>query len=281
MNMPHTISAILVATALGFSVSSCQADETSAPTNAQIEDLQRQIRTLQKELDELGSTDSASGRQRLMQQNWQSMLDYMQEMQSMPWMMGGPDNNGRHMMGPGMMGRGMMGWRHAGDWMMGCPMMGGPGGGWALPPDVDTEEYRSQMRENMQRMHDQMAQVWSTTDPAERERLLQEHWQDMYQSMQTMRGMGWMWGGAMPGGESASQLPGADAQGAKLVSRYCTQCHAQPSPQLHTASEWKAVMSRMKLNMENLKKANWRGVKIPSDAETQSIIDYLQKYARQ
>ena len=280
MNMPHTISAILVAIALGFSVSSCNAAKTSAPTNAQIQDLQRQIRTLREQLDELANTKGNAARQRLIEQNWQSMLDYMQGMQSMPWMMGEPDSMGPRMMGPGMMGRGMMGWRRPGDWMIGCPMIGGPGGGWQLPPDVDAEQYRKEMFENMQRMHDQMAQVWSTTDPAERERLLKEHWQDMYRSMQTMRGMGWMWGGAMPGGGSASRLPSPDSQGAKLVSRYCTQCHARPSPQLHTAAEWKAVTSRMTLNMENLKKADWRGVKIPSDAEMQNIVEYLEKYAR-
>ncbi len=280
MNIMRTISAILVATALGFSVVNCQAAESSAPTNAQIEDLQRQIRALQEQLDKLGSTKGSAAQQRLMRQNWQSMLDYMQEMQSMPWMMGGPDNMGPRMMGPGMMGRGMMGWRRPGDWMMGCPITRGPDSAWAFPPDVDAEQYRQEMLENMQRMHDQMAQVWSTPDPAERERLLQEHWQDMYQRMQTMRGMGWMWGGATSGGESTSQTPSPDSQGARLVSRYCTQCHAQPSPQLHTASEWKAVASRMKLNMKNFKKANWRGVKIPSDAEMKSIVEYLQKYAR-
>jgi len=280
MRMPHRMSVFLVAIALGLPVSGCHAAESSVPTDAQIRALQQQIRSLQAQLDELGSTNSTPERQRLMQQNWQSMLDYMREYQSMPWMMGGPDDTGPRMMGPGMMGRGMMGWRRPGDWMMGCPMTGGPDSAWALPPDVDPEQYRSQMLENMQRMHDLMAQAWSSTDPAERERLLQEQWQDMYRSMQTMRGMGWMWGGPGPGGQSAAPLPSPDSRGAKLVSRYCTQCHAQPSPQLHTASEWKAVTSRMKLNMTNLKKANWRGVKIPSDAEMQSIIEYLQKYAR-
>ncbi len=284
MNMPHLIFAILALCTFGILLPGEQAaaaeNTSSEVTDAQIEQLQRQIRALQEQLDALGRTKGTAAQQRLMQQNWQSMLDYMREMQSMPWMMGEPGDTGRHMMGPGMMGRGMMGWRRPGDWMMGCPMIGGPDSGWELPRDVDAEQYRSEMLENMQRMHDQMAQVWSTKDPAERERLLQKHWRDMYQSMQTMRGMGWMWGGAMPGGQSAARLPEPDSTGAKLVSRYCTQCHAQPSPQLHTAAEWKAVTSRMKRNMKNLNKANWRGVEIPSGAEMQSIVKYLQKYAR-
>jgi hypothetical protein len=208
-----------------------------------------------------------------MQQNWQSMLEYMQGMQSMPWMMHG------RQMGPGMMGRGMMGWRHHGDWMMGCPMVGGPEGGWQLPPDLDAEQYRSQMLGNMQQMHDQMAKIWTTPDPTERRRLMQEHWQGMYRNMQMMRGMGWMWGGG-PGGQASAPLPAPDSRGAKLVSRYCTQCHAEPSPQLHTASEWEAVTSRMETNMQNFQRGNWRGVEIPSNAEMKSILEYMQKFAR-
>jgi mono/diheme cytochrome c family protein len=78
----------------------------------------------------------------------------------------------------------------------------------------------------------------------------------MYQDMQTMRGIGWMWGdgstmgrgmmgrgmmgGGMMGGTpapSAKPLPDADSAGAKLVSSYCVQCHAAPPPTLHTAKE--------------------------------------------
>ena len=284
MNMPNMISAILAVCAFGIFLPSALAaateNKSSDVTNAQIENLQREIRALQEQLEELGSTKDTAAKQRLMQDNWQSMLEYMQGMQAMPWMMGEPGDRESHMMGRGMMGRGMMGWRRQGDWMMGCPMVGGPDSGWALPPDVDPEQYREEMLENMQRMHDQMAQIRSTKDPAERERLLQKHWRDMYRNMQTMRGMGWMWGGTMPGGQSAAQLPEPTSTGAKLVSRYCTQCHAQPSPQLHTAAEWQAVASRMKINMKNLKKANWNGVKIPSDAEMKSIVGYLQKHAR-
>ena len=286
MSMQPRLTAILILilpallTFGGVATADEAKDTSSAPTNAQVKELQSRIRALQEQLDKLGSAKDSPSQRRLMQQNWQSMLDYMQRMQSMPWMMGEPDDMGPGMMGPGMMGRGMMGRRRPGDWMMGCPMVGGPAGGWQLPPDVDAEQYRSQMLENMKLMHDQMAQIWSTTDPAERQMLLQEHWQDMYRNMQTMRGMGWMWGGPGPGGQSAARLPDADSRGAKLVSRYCTQCHAQPSPQLHTASEWKAVTSRMKLNMRNLRKSNWRGVKIPTDAEMQSIVEYMQKFAR-
>ena len=280
MNARQILSTILVPAVLGMmtlGLPACAAEDSnaaSAPSNEEIQELQRQIRTLQEQLDELGETQGAQSQQRQMRQNWQSMMEYMQDMQSMPWMMHGRE------MGPGMMGRGRMGWRHHGDWMMGCPMVGGPEGGWQLPPGVDAEEYRSQMQENMQQMHDQMAKIWSTPDSGERRRLMQEHWQAMYKNMQTMRGMGWMWGGPMPGGQGATPLPDPDSRGAKLVSRYCTQCHAEPSPRLHTASEWEAVTSRMEMNMRNVRQGNWRGVEIPSSSEMKSILEYLQKFAR-
>jgi hypothetical protein len=275
----------LLAIFLGLSVfgsllaTSDAADTSSAPTDAQIRNLQQQIRAMQEQLEEMGNAQEAPARQRLMQQNWQSMLHYMQEMQSMPWMTSHPDEMGPGMMGHGMMGRGRMGRRHPGDWMMGCPMVGGAGGGWQLPPDMDAGQYRSQMRRNTQRMYDQMSGILSSPDPAKRQRMLQEHWQNMYRNMQTMRGMGWMWGGPGPGSQPETSAPDATSQGAQLVSRYCTQCHARPSPKLHSASEWKAVISRMEMNMQNFRAANWRGVKIPSESEFRSIIDYMQKNA--
>ena len=280
MSARRMLSATLFSFVIGIvtlGLPACAGEDSnaaSAPSDDEIQEHQRQIRELQEQLDALGTTQGAQSQQRLMQQNWQSMLEYMQGMQSMPWMMHGRE------MGPGMMGRGMMGWRHHGDWMMGCPMVGGPEGGWQLPPDVDAEEYRSQMQKNMRQMHDQMAKIWSTPNPTERRRLIQEHWQDMYRNMQTMRGMGWMWGGPMAGGQAATPLPEPDARGAKLVSRYCTQCHAEPSPRLHTASEWKAVTSRMEMNMRNFRRGNWRGVEIPSSSEMKSILEYMQKFAR-
>ncbi len=257
----------------------------TAPGNAQIEELQGQIRAMQQQLDKLSATQAAASQHSQMRQHWQSMQDYMRHMQGMPWMRMGPPTSGPPpmgpgMMGPGMMGRGMMGPRAQGDWMMGCPMTGMPGAAWQLPPGMTAEQYRSQMFQNMQRMHDQMAKIQSTTDPAERQRLLQEHWQDMYRNMQSMRGMGWMWGGPMANGQAAKPLPEPASAGAKLVSTYCTQCHAAPTPELHTAAEWSAVTARMSTNISNFNASGWRGVSVPSEADMKTILGYLQKFAR-
>jgi hypothetical protein len=100
--------------------------------------------------------------------------------------------------------------------------------------------------------HEQLNQLGQTTDPQQRQRLLQEHWQTMYRDMESMRGMGWMWNGPMMGpgmmrsapAPEAKPLPDAGTAGAKLVSSYCVQCHAAPPPTLHTSQEWASVVGR-------------------------------------
>ncbi len=62
----------------------------AAPSNAQIEELQGQIRTLQQQLDKLIATQGAASQRSQMSQHWQSMQDYMRRMQGMPWMQMGP-----------------------------------------------------------------------------------------------------------------------------------------------------------------------------------------------
>jgi len=233
-----------------------------AATNAQIDDLERQVRTLREQLDKLGTAQGSAAQRSLMEQNWYSMQDYMRRMQGI-------------LMGPGILGS-----NGQGDWLIGCPMIGGPSGGWQLPPRLDPKPYRSRMLQQMQRMQDQIVKLGSTSDPAERQGLLKEHWQDIYRNMQTMRGMGWMWGGLGPGGQAVAPLPEPSSPGAKLVTEYCTQCHAAPSPDLHTAANWAGVTSRMARNMKNLNAANSHGVRAPSDEEMKTIFGYMQEFAR-
>ena len=249
---------------------------TSAPTDAQVRELEQQIKSLQQQLDEMKATRDPAARQRLMQQNWQGMQGYMGQMHDRwgmgyPWMMG----HSWAMMGPGMMGGGRT--------------------SWPVPQGLTPDQYSQQMRDQMQRMREQMNKIAQTANPQERQRLMQEQWQGMYQNMQTMRGMGWMWGsgrtmgpGMMQGGMmqggimqgtpalSAKPLPDADSVGAKLVSTYCVQCHAAPQPTLHTAKQWADVTQRMHIRMEN----GWQGIKTPTEQEMKTIVAYMQKYAR-
>jgi hypothetical protein len=268
----------LIASVMWVAFQTSAKSQTTAPTDAQVRELQEKIKSLQQQLDELNSAKAPASRQRMMQQHWQSMQDYMGTMHNRwgmgyPWMMGG---------------------NKPGNWTGGCPAIGGGNGaGWPVPKGVDADQYRQKMSEQMQRMQEQMNKIAQTTDPQERQRLMQEHWQTMYENMQTTRGMGWMWDGYMTGPgmmgrgmmgpgmmgsrplSSAKPLPEPSSQGAKLIATYCVQCHAAPQPSLHTASEWSSVIQRMQEHLGS----GIPGIKTPTEQEMKTILGYMQKNA--
>lgn len=88
---------------------------------------------------------------------------------------------------------------------------------------------------------------------------------------------GMMGGGMMgqpPSANSSKQLPDRKSKGARLVSRYCGQCHAPPAPSAHSAAEWPRVVERMKGHMTT------QGKSVPDPKEMGLIIDYLRDHAQ-
>ena len=68
-----------------------------------------------------------------------------------------------------------------------------------IPPmnmGMNMDKQMAQMQENMKIMQQQVEKLRTTTDPKERQKLLQEHMQTMQKNMAAMRGMG----GPMMGG---------------------------------------------------------------------------------
>lgn len=126
----------------------------------------------------------------------------------------------------------------------------------------------------MQQLHQQMATIAAERDPAKRQVLIREHYESMYRNMQTMRGTGWMWAP-----NSVTSLPEAESRGAQLVTTICSQCHAAPSPALHTSIEWSKVTLRMREHMDDLSGSAVPTLKVPSAAELDSIAGYLGKHA--
>ena len=235
-----------------------------------VRELRQRLQTLQQQITELNATTDTALRQRLMHQNWQGLQDYMRWMRDR-WGVGYPW---------------MMGDRMMGDRMMGGPMMGGTrGAAWPLPQGMGPAQYQQQLRDHMQWMQEHMNVIGQTVDSQQRQRMLREYWQTMYQRMQTMRGMGWMWAGPMgpgmmwrpmPGAGTAKPLPEPGSRGATLVGTYCTQCHAAPSPTLHTSAEWAGVTRRMLQHMQS----GLTGIKTPSEEAMRVILDYMQRHAR-
>ncbi|MDF1530616.1 MAG: hypothetical protein P1R74_15975 [Sedimenticola sp.] len=54
----------------------------------------------------------------------------------------------------------------------------------------------------------------------------------------------------LPPGLSAELLPDSSSRGARLLARYCTQCHNLPGPDRHTAEEWQEVLPKMSMLMD-------------------------------
>ena len=245
-----------------------RAETAKAPSDAEVRELTSRLEAMNKQIDNLEAATNDAVRQTIMQWHWLAMQEYMGWMHSRfgagaPWMMD-PDSRG----GPGASA---------------CPMLGGSGAAWPLPEGVSPKQYAEQMRAHLRTLNDQMSRIAQTTDPAERQRLSQEHWQTLYRDMQGMRGLGWMWRAGMMGNApevgtgEAKPLPDPDSAGAKLVSHYCVQCHATPSPTLLTSADWGHVVNRMHVRIEG----RVTPIGTPSEEEMKTLLAYMKQHARE
>lgn len=101
----------------------------------------------------------------------------------------------------------------------------------------------------------------------------QQQMKDMMKSM--MPGM-------LPPGIKSENLPEWNSQGAKLLIRYCTQCHELPNPSMHSSEEWPAITRRMYARMSMMSGMQGMGMmnmESPSTKEQETIVDYLKKHS--
>jgi cytochrome c5 len=82
-----------------------------------------------------------------------------------------------------------------------------------------------------------------------------------------------------PEGLTADRLPDPGSPGTQLLARYCTQCHALPSPAMHGAVDWPAVARRMWVRIDMMH--GELGVRSPSEAERMQVLTYLTSHALQ
>ena len=68
-------------------------------------------------------------------------------------------------------------------------------------------------------------------------------------------------------------IPETGSEGASLFSSKCSRCHALPDPAQHTASEWPAVVSRMRQHLIQYKMNDL------TDEQAKAINGYLGKNA--
>ncbi len=90
--------------------------------------------------------------------------------------------------------------------------------------------------------------------------------------------------GRMPKtGVDPKNLPEANSDAAKTYSKFCSQCHALPSPQRNSAENWKTLVNRMDSRTRIMSRIGGgmmgRGrVKAMSSSEKKRVIAYLQKH---
>lgn len=96
----------------------------------------------------------------------------------------------------------------------------------------------------------------------------------------------------LPEGIPAADLPASDSRGARLVARYCSQCHGVPSPRRHAAEDWEATARRMFRRMDHMQHMGGMGgmmgggmhdrmmdVEVPTADEERAIVAYLRDHA--
>jgi cytochrome c5 len=82
-----------------------------------------------------------------------------------------------------------------------------------------------------------------------------------------------------PPGIGPADLPDPHSAGAALVAQLCSQCHAIPSPAMHSATDWPRVARRMWLRMERLPES--LTVRTGADGERSVVLGYLTANALQ
>ncbi len=76
-------------------------------------------------------------------------------------------------------------------------------------------------------------------------------------------------------------LPEPEGPGARLLGRYCGQCHFAPGPGQHSAGEWAQVVPRMDLLMDVTARFGdrLRPIERPSPEELAALLAYLERHA--
>ncbi len=82
------------------------------------------------------------------------------------------------------------------------------------------------------------------------------------------------------------QLPQPDSRGARLLLRYCVQCHNLPNPAMHERAKWRGIVERMVVRMEGrgnmgkLRRELMAEVEAPNRAEQDALLAYLRRNAQ-
>ncbi|MDH3298586.1 MAG: hypothetical protein OEM23_00725 [Gemmatimonadota bacterium] len=101
--------------------------------------------------------------------------------------------------------------------------------------------------------------------------------------------------GLPPSNFDPADLPEPLSRGAGLLTAYCVQCHAIPTPRMHAAAEWPILLRRMVLRAATLRDhmggpltrelvgeirmSGFASSYLPSAADSDTLVSYLQRNA--
>lgn len=88
--------------------------------------------------------------------------------------------------------------------------------------------------------------------------------------------------GMLPPGIKPENLPEPNSTGAKLLIRYCAQCHDLPSPFMHSGEEWPVTAGRMFARMSmmsGMQGMSMMAIESPLAEEKETIVGYLKKHS--
>jgi len=88
--------------------------------------------------------------------------------------------------------------------------------------------------------------------------------------------------GMLPPGIKPENLPEPNSRGAKLLIRYCTQCHDLPSPFMHSGEQWPVTAGRMFARismMSGMQGMSMMAIESPLAEEKETIVGYLKKHS--
>ncbi len=85
----------------------------------------------------------------------------------------------------------------------------------------------------------------------------------------------------IPKGLNPEALPDPNSRGATMLTLYCVQCHDLPSPSMHTAQEWQAVVDRMEQEMMRRRGGVLIRVMMPPKKDWGILRSYLAQNAQQ
>jgi len=86
--------------------------------------------------------------------------------------------------------------------------------------------------------------------------------------------------GLIPQGLNPYDLPDPEGHGAALLTIYCTQCHDLPSPAMHSAQTWPAVLQRMDQHMQQQRLGAVTRIAIPARTNWADLGEYLSQYGQ-